>query len=169
LTVDRAGNVIFTGSFTYTINLGGTNMISKGFEDVFLAKYSGADGSHMWSKSFGTAAPDAGCGVASDSNNNIVFTGKITPAADFGKGLQSAGAGQNAFAASFGPDGTPRWSRVFGVGHEEGISATYNSNGHCFIAGRFTSTVDFSSGSSSSGSVTAASSNYDIYLLELAP
>ena len=37
---DSNGNVIVSGSFQQTLNVGGTNLISSGGYDVFLARYS---------------------------------------------------------------------------------------------------------------------------------
>jgi hypothetical protein len=39
VAVDRAGNVIFTGSFWFTADFGGGQLESKGYSDIFLAKF----------------------------------------------------------------------------------------------------------------------------------
>src|SRR3990170_6282915 len=54
VAVDGNGDVLLTGSFQGTVNFGGGNLTSAGLEDIFVAKYSGADGAHLWSKRFGS-------------------------------------------------------------------------------------------------------------------
>jgi hypothetical protein len=43
--------------------------------DGFVAKLSGVDGSHLWSRRFGGSGTEAGRGVAVDAAGNVVVTG----------------------------------------------------------------------------------------------
>ena len=69
-------------------------------DDLFVAKYSGSDGSHVWSKGFGSGGDEWGNGVSVDGSGDVVITGSFGdsvpgafPRLDFGGGpLTSAGA-----------------------------------------------------------------------------
>lgn len=63
VAADRAGNVVVTGGFETTIDLGGGAFKSAGYMDGFLAKLS-ADGRHLWSRRFGAKDQDVGLAVA---------------------------------------------------------------------------------------------------------
>src|SRR5439155_2148740 len=84
LAVDANGDVVVTGSFNVSVNFGGGILTTAGVEDIYLAKFSGADGSHVWSKSFGSIHSDIGTGVVVDSNNNIIVTGSFSGTVNFG-------------------------------------------------------------------------------------
>jgi hypothetical protein len=75
------------------VNFGGGGLVSAGVGDIFVAKYSGADGSHLWSKRFGDTSADSGQGVAVDGSGNAVVTGVFNGTVNFGGGgLVSAGS-----------------------------------------------------------------------------
>ena len=57
IAVDGSGNMILTGTFQGTVDLGGGNLVSAGDYDIFLAKYD-ASGVHQWSERFGSAGRD---------------------------------------------------------------------------------------------------------------
>jgi hypothetical protein len=63
LAVDGAGNVVLTGSYKATIDLGGGTLTSKGASDVYFVKLT-TMGTHVWSKSYGGTGDDNGNGVA---------------------------------------------------------------------------------------------------------
>ena len=53
VAVDGGGDVVVTGYFKTTVNFGGGNLTSSGLDDIFVAKVSGTDGSHVWARGFG--------------------------------------------------------------------------------------------------------------------
>lgn len=83
LTVDAFGNVLATGDFQASINLGGTALQSSGDSDVFLAKL-GADGKHVWSKSFGDANGQFGTAIAVDPLGAVLATAHMAGTFDLG-------------------------------------------------------------------------------------
>jgi hypothetical protein len=92
VTVDGNDDVIVTGYFTGTSDFGGGPLSSAGAYEIFVAKYSGGDGSHIWSKRFGGTSDDVGYSVSTDSNRNVLATGYFRGTVDFGGGpLTSAG------------------------------------------------------------------------------
>jgi uncharacterized protein (AIM24 family) len=164
LAVDSSGsNVVVTGTLQSTMSLGGGILTNAGYQDAFIAKYSGRDGRHLWSKAFGGLGPDYGNGIALDPSGNVTFTGRVVYSVDFGGGLLPAVSGQNAFVANFSANGAHRWSKVIGAGHEEGKAVAADRDGHCFVIGRFGGTVDFGG-----GGVTALGGS-DIFVAEFQP
>jgi len=75
------------------IDLGGGLQANAGGSDIFVAKYSGLDGSYRWSKTVGSGAWDYGNGVATDPNTgNVIITGTLGGPANFGGGLTPSAA-----------------------------------------------------------------------------
>src|SRR6185437_10571648 len=96
LCVDRNGNIIVTGSFNYSVDLGGgtLNSASPGFSDIFLVKYS-ATGAHQWSRQFGDVGNDSGDGVTADAAGNVFVTGSFVGSVDFGGGRLTSNSNSN--------------------------------------------------------------------------
>jgi hypothetical protein len=100
VALDGSGNVLVTGSFSDTVNFGGTALSSGGTAggqygsfDSFIAKYSGT-GAYLWSESYGGLQNDMGRGVAVDPSGMTVATGSFQGSATFrGIPLTSAGLG----------------------------------------------------------------------------
>jgi hypothetical protein len=74
IDADRAGNLIVTGGFETTIDLGGGPYRSAGYMDGWVAKLS-ADGSHQWSRRFGNKDVDVGLGTAVTSDGTPFVAG----------------------------------------------------------------------------------------------
>jgi hypothetical protein len=92
VAVDANGDVVVTGVFFDTVDFGGGPLTSAGNGDIFVAKYSASDGSHLWSRRFGGTSFEEGSGVAVDANGDVVVTGRFHGTVDFGGGpLTSAG------------------------------------------------------------------------------
>jgi len=70
ITINQSGMILITGHTEG--NLAGNS--NNGGRDIFLASYD-SSGSNLWTHVLGTAAEDAGRGVAVDKNNNIFITG----------------------------------------------------------------------------------------------
>ena len=99
---DANGNVVITGCFPYSINLGGLPLISAGMEDVFVAKYS-SSGAHLWSERFGGSSFDQGIGLAVDGTGHVVVTGTFMGTADFGGQVLSSAGSYDAFLLRLDP------------------------------------------------------------------
>lgn len=146
VAVDSIGNVFVTGSFTGTVYFGATYLTSVGGSDVFVAKYSGVTGAHMWSRRFGGTGDDSGMGIAVDPSGNVVVTGYFQATLDLGT-LTSAG-GNDIFLAKFaGSDGANLWVRRFGgPGNDGARSIAASGSGDIVITGNFNGAVDFGGG-----------------------
>jgi hypothetical protein len=137
IALDGSGNLAVTGHFTGKIDFGGGQMTTAGLADVFVAKLSGGDGSHVWSKRFGTTNDDAGKAVAFDGAGGLAFTGYSRSVIDFGGGpFDQAGI----FLAKLSASGQHLWSRGFG-GMQEGRSIAVDANDHVIVSGLFAGTA----------------------------
>lgn len=160
VAVDVAGDVIIAGVTTDTNSFGGALLGGRGMEDIVLAKYSGVDGSHRWSTSFGSLYYDLPFGVAVDSAGRITITGAVRKPIDFGGGILPVVSGRNIFVANFNANGSHRWSKIYGNGSESGAAVAVTPDGRIFVTGLFSSISDF-------GGYPAGGA--DIFLAEFAP
>jgi len=147
IAVDGYGDVLVVGRFNSILNLGGATFSSAGSDDSFVAKLSGIDGSHQWSRSFGSAGYDYATAVAVDGNNNAIVTGYYEGSVNFGGGnLASAGAA-DIFLAKYSATGTHLWSKRFGAtGRDNAHGIAVDSDDCIVMTGSFWNTVDFSGG-----------------------
>lgn len=149
VAVDGSGDVFVTGTFQTTVNFGGLSLTSAGFNDVFLVKLSGTNGSHVWSKRFGGTNADQSNDLAADGSGNVVIAGNFQGSADFG-GLILTSAGSNdIFAAKYsGTNGSHLWSKRFGGAlSENGSGIAVDGSENVFVTGSFSSsTIDFGGG-----------------------
>ena len=164
IAVDSNGNVMVTGQFQGTVDFGGGPLISAGSYDIFVAKYAGSNGSHLWSKRFGSTSSDNSCGVAVDGNNNVILTGAFQGAVDFGGGpLINAGA-YDIFLAKYTASGAHVWSENFGgTINQLGTAVAVNGSSNVAVTGYFENIVDFG------GGIHTSAGGYDIFLTSLMP
>jgi hypothetical protein len=107
VAVDRSGDLVVSGVCSALADLGGGPISLAG---MFLAKYSGADGSYRWAKTF---AGGTGAGVATDPNTgNVVFTGSLGGLTDLGGGALGPGG---IFLAAYNSSGVYQWAKCFNV------------------------------------------------------
>ncbi|HEX9148549.1 MAG TPA: hypothetical protein VF958_05230, partial [Thermoanaerobaculia bacterium] len=139
IAIDGQGSVIVTGSFTGDVDFGGGRILNSGGSDIFLVKYS-SNGMHQWSRSYGTTAAvgDIANAVAVDGANNVLLTGSIVGAVDFGGGALAGNGSYDVFVAKFRSDATHVWSKRGGALYDDhgwGIAA--DSTGNVFSTGDF--------------------------------
>jgi hypothetical protein len=93
LDIDNAKNVVVTGDFLQSTNLGGGILTSAGMQDVFVAKYT-TSGSPLWSERFGGVEDEYGRGIAVyPSNGNITLIGRFRDSTNIlGTPLTGAGS-----------------------------------------------------------------------------
>ena len=162
LALDGSGNVVVTGGFTGTVDLGGGNLVSAGSLDMFIAKYD-ASGAHQWSERFGGTGDEFGYALAVDGLGNVVVTGTFQGTADLGGGnLVSAGQ-SDIFVAKYDASGAHQWSQGFGSpGFDEGDAVAVDGSGNVVVTGNYQGTMDFGG-----GPLVSAGSN-DIFLAKFA-
>jgi hypothetical protein len=156
VAVGAAGNVVATGSFTGTINLGGSDLTSAGSGDVYLAKYD-ATGAHQWSARYGGTSSDAGQDIDLDALGNIAVSGRFRGVASFGGASFTSAGGSDIFVARYDAAGVHQWSQRFGSDamtpppnvssiDERGYGVCIDGSGNTFATGTFGGTVDFGGG-----------------------
>jgi PKD repeat protein len=154
LAVGPDGDVVATGRFSGSSSFGGTTLVANGTNDMVVAKYSGTNGAHQWSKRFGGAYDDAASAVAIDGSNNVFFTGYFRGTADFGGGPLSVPyvSDLDVFVVKLSSVGTHVWSKHFAnTGNERGYGIATDAGGNVVIAGAFSNGVDFGGGTLTSG------------------
>lgn len=147
IAVDASGNVFVAGSFQGTANFGGSNLVSAGTYDIFVAKYSG-NGVHQWSHGYGTTNGEFAYGVAADPSGNVFVTGYFTGTLDLGSGGLTSNGSNDVFVAKYDASGAPLWSNHYGsVNEDEGYSVASDASGNVVVTGRVGQAVDFGGGS----------------------
>jgi len=77
--VGSGGNDYVAGTFSGTVNFGGSPLVSAGNSDIFTAKYSSA-GAHVWSKRIGGTGNDLADAIAQGHDASTPVTGdKLNP------------------------------------------------------------------------------------------
>lgn len=159
VAIDGDGNVVVGGSFSDTINLGGTPLMSASeFADVFMAKYRGLDGVHLFSKRIGPVGHNVASAIAVDASNNIYVLG--TYVAAFGGPAPIF----NLFLGKYSLAGVSVWDRSFGP-NLSGQSLISNRAGDLALSGTFCGTVSF--GGNPLSSFESCASDKDIFAVRL--
>lgn len=127
VVVDGAGNAYVAG-YTFGAFGGNTN---SGVEDVCLTKFS-SDGSNLWTRIWGSAASDAGLGIAMDSSNNVYVGGYTKGSFD---GEVNTGL-QDLYVTKWSDVGSKIWTRIWGsAGNEYGYGVAVDSAHNVYVAG----------------------------------
>jgi hypothetical protein len=112
VAIDASGDVLAIGAFPGgTIDFGGEVLTGSG---MYLVKLKGSDGTRIWSKLTPAAAPR----LAVDAAGNVLITGRIGAAVDFGGGTFAAPASgdSNMFIVKYAAsNGAHVWSRAIGT------------------------------------------------------
>ncbi|MDJ1473081.1 SBBP repeat-containing protein [Xanthocytophaga flava] len=142
LALDASGNVFVIGEFSYTALIGGTSLTSKGYIDIFLAKYT-SEGTVQWVKQAGSTNLDYGTDVVIDGTDNIYITGNFYAETIIGNTtLTAVGNGRNTYIAKYTSSGEMQWAKS-GGGY--GRYITLDGSGTPYIAGEFYDDISFGS------------------------
>lgn len=156
VAVDAIGNVLVTGYFSGTIDIGGATLTSAGGQDVFVAMFD-SNGNHVWSKCFGNSSNQAGAGVAVDPSGNVLLVGTFSGSIDFGGGNLTSAGSTDVFIARLDANGFHSWSKLFGdASAQTGVAVAVDGDGNVFATGAFSGTVDFGGGGLTSAGSTDA-------------
>ncbi|MFO0758069.1 MAG: SBBP repeat-containing protein [Byssovorax sp.] len=165
IAADGVGNVLVTGDFAGTMNLGGAPLQSQG-QDLFVAKLS-STGAHLWSKRFGDVSGEMGRSITADGDGNVVITGNFDKTLNFGAGNLGGGAPSGThkgFVAKFDPNGGHIWSRGFGDVYADSMSVAVDAGKNVLIAGEVRGNVDFGG-----GAIPGGDQFPDIYVTKFDP
>ncbi len=149
VAADAAGNTYVAGTFSNTITIGTTSLVSAGEQDVALAKYS-PSGAVLWARRMGGAASDQPGGIAVDASGNVDVVGTFSGSANFGGATLTVTGGSNVdmFVAQYnGATGAHQWSKGFGgVYTDQAKGVAVDGAGNVYLTGFFEGTVDFGGG-----------------------
>lgn len=149
--IDANGDVLVAGHFGGTVNLGGSDLVGAGGYDIFVAKYRGDTGEHVWSARYGLADNDYASGAAVDTDGNVYVGGYFSGTTNLGSIDLASNGGVDGFAAKFsGADGSPLWSRAYGGTQQDSITGVASSGTRVILSGTFTGTMPLTSGTLSS-------------------
>lgn len=175
VTFDATGNVYTTGRFYNTVDfnpgLGTNNLTSTGSSDIFISKLD-ASGNFVWAKKIGGTGADKANSLHTDAAGNIYITGFFSSTVDFDPGigtsnLTSTGS-SDIFILKLNALGNFVWAKKMGgTGADEAFDITLDNRGNIYSTGRFSNTVDFDPGASTSNLIS--SGLFDIFILKLTP
>jgi hypothetical protein len=138
VATDFDGSVVVTGSFEGATNIGGAQLSSAGYTDVFVAKFS-RSGGPLWAKRLGGISTDRPAAVAVDKETgDVVVTGRFSLTATVdNRVLQSSGA-SDVFLARFSKIGVLQWALAFGgQGDDAAAGVAVDPNGNSLVTGQF--------------------------------
>ncbi len=142
LAMDSSGNVLFTGSFSSTINFGPTALVSKGNTDICVVKFANLT-SITWATSFGGTDQEVAGSVDTDGDDNVFLTGSFENTADFGGGNVSSAGGFDGYIVSLKDDGSFNWADRFGGSSNDFGADIDQRDGRLAIAGQVGAGGDF--------------------------
>ena len=158
--VDSGDNVYITGQFSGTVNFGGSDLVSAGGNDTFLAKFNSA-GTHQWSKRFGEVSTgEGGFSLVIDSGNNVIIGGYFSGTVNFGGSNLTSAGGTDAYIAKFNSAGTHQWSFRFGDAQNQSIEGLSTTPTDLYATGYFYGAVNFG------GSNLTSAGQSDVFLVK---
>jgi hypothetical protein len=166
VATDPAGNVVVVGTFTGTINCGGSSLTASGpsAEEIFVAKLD-PNGNQVWSKSFGDGTNTVSVGsLALAGTSGVVLAGTYDTSIAFGgPALTPAGtatAGDFVVALDAAAGGY-QWSQ--NLPSTGSLYAAVDANQNVVLAGSYSGTV------SVGGSTLTSVGSDDIFVARLDP
>lgn len=172
LALDTDNNFYVTGWFQSTRDFdpgsGVVNLTSKGDRDVYVSKLA-ADGSHIWSRSFGGTSGDYPQWIGVDASRNVYLSGYF-----FGTTDLDPGTGNYAFTAGardiwfskLDPGGNLLFAYTAGGSGDDLVAkSVLLTSGEILSAPYFENVVDFNPGSGTTNLTSAGS--YDIALQKI--
>jgi Beta-propeller repeat len=156
ISVDNAGNVLTTGSFSDSMDVdpgpGVYKLISNGGIDIYLQKQD-KSGHLLWATSFGDITDDYDNAVTTDASGSVYVTGSFTGTIDADPGpavFNLTSQGTDIFIIKLDTDGNFLWGiNVGGPDSDIPYAITTDAAGHVYVTGSFQSTnVDFDPGPS---------------------
>ena len=137
--VTVGGDVIVVGDFASTALLGGDALTAQSAGDVYVVRYRGADGSHVWSMRQG----GGGAGSASQPRRVVTDGTRLFVGGGFhgtvsfgGSSVTAPGTTTAAFIAAYDAiDGSHTWSESFGA--DNGASVVSLAAGSARLSASF--------------------------------
>ena len=143
VAVDSQGNAVATGTFSGTMSLGATNLVSIGGQTVFVAKYS-SSGMLLWAAKLGGTGNSYSTGIASGPASESYVTGYFDSNLQYGDRCLFSQGGQDGLVARFSQTGELDWVRTLASSATESVQAVAVApNGEVWTCGYFSGTLPF--------------------------
>lgn len=151
IAVDPMGDVALLASGYNTLDFGGGGLVGAGDYDIFLAKFDGENGNHLWSKRYGSPSDDRGVAVTADASGNFVWSGRSDGTLDFGAGNVPSNGALDALLVKVDPDGGLLWAKRIGnQANQFGGDVVTDAQSNIIVTGGFEGTVNLGGGALSS-------------------
>src|SRR6185369_4615419 len=145
LAIDAANNIYVTGIFSGTANFGAIQVTSKGYGDLFLAKF-GSNGAVQAVKTIGQAgAPDdEGRGVAVDAAGNVYIAGQFGGTVTVGGTNLTSAGGTDILLVKYNSSLTPVWAKSVGTpADDNSFGLVADSSGSIYLLGKVAGDTTF--------------------------
>jgi hypothetical protein len=178
--VDSLNNVYSTGYFVGTVDFNpGTatgqvfNLTSAGSKDGYISVLD-SNGVFVSARSFGGSADDLGQGLQSNADGSVLVTGAFTGTSDLDPNatvfevVGTTSGLTEIFALRL--DATGALDYAFGMGGtatDYGIDALEDTDGHLYMTGYFSNTVDFDPGAAQA--LRTSAGNLDLFIARYSP
>ena len=108
VAISSSGDVVATGTFENSADFGGGAVAGQGFNDAFVARWSGATGALQWARTYSGTGSERGQQLAVDAADNVYVVGAFSSIIDFGGGARDPGF-MAPFILSLDATGDYRW------------------------------------------------------------
>lgn len=147
IAIDPSSDLWVTGDFYGSLDLGGGTSNCLGSVNMFIAKYSGTDGSYQWAKMIGSTGVDHAKSIAVDPvTGKVVFSGSFNGSVNFGGGAVASGVTSTLFMAGYNNSGGYLWCKHYGgdpyLGGDSGNALKVDATG-ISLTGVFNSWMDW--------------------------
>jgi len=138
ISIDKTGNIYFTGTLYGPIGYFEQDTIHSVYGDCFITKYT-SEGTYQWARGIQPSKSAMGWGIVSDKGNTIYFSGTFDGTAHFGQLILTAESPSDMFIARYTGEGTCIGVNQYSRGLYPGINVDYSGN--LFMTGSFLSTL----------------------------
>jgi hypothetical protein len=154
LAFDSTGAVLFSGTFTGTIDFGGGPLSSAdAYGDIYLAKFT-AGGQWAWSKRYGSSNIEFVNGIAVAPSGSVGLVGAFTGSLAVDTTMVTSAGGYDALVVIHDADGAVSWVRRFGDSQPQSATGITFVGERPVIVGSFQSAVDIGLGALTSAGST---------------
>lgn len=134
---DLQGHVFVAGQYQMTTVFGPFSSTSRGYNDVFLAKFNGSDGAPLWLRSMGGTDLETCQGLVVDWNGTAYVTGMFDTRLISGQDTLT-GNDYDIFIACMEPSGQTRYLKGAGAGSADiPMAICFGPDQSIFITGFF--------------------------------
>lgn len=127
VSTDSSGNVYVAGETSEAL----PEQTSLGGDDAFLRKYDAA-GTELWTRQFGSDAPDQTYAMSTDASGNVYVAGSVGGALPD----ETSFGGADAFLRKYDANGAVLWTEQFGTaGDDNALALSVDGAGNVVIAG----------------------------------